>query len=159
MVRMNNRQKSWLIKFLPYYRYKITTKMQKSEIIEIMREITYIYGEEGQNKKIYVGSIEDSKFTIKKLIYYRSSALPIIDGEICEEGEFRVIDLKIRINFFTAIFFFLIILLLIVATMGAIYRWIIGGMGKAGYAYSIMLLLVFSVVPFAFRASAGKCKE
>ena len=155
------------MKYLPRENITYKTKLNEDEVIKrllnfIEPEKTFSFGIISSGSiKSYEGQINGQTFKIKRIIGYRNSFLPIINGIIEKDydGE-TTIKVKMRLQIFIIVFLFI---------------WC-GGAGLIGIAFLTqafdgsefnpailipfgMLILVYALVMGAFKFESNKSKK
>jgi len=98
------------VKFLPIENIVYKTKLKEDEIIERLSDFieprkTFrfrIFGSDSM--KSYEGQITGQTFDIKRIIGYRNSFLPRINGTIKRDYDGTAIEVKMRLHIFVIIF-------------------------------------------------------
>lgn len=93
------------------YSFTIETKKSKEEVLRIIKEQTScdtpvfwnsIFGNNG--KQYFNGKVSEDSFKISRKIWYQNSFLPIIIGEVEENGSGSRTSIKMRMNLFVIAF-------------------------------------------------------
>lgn len=75
---------------IPYERFTIYTSLHAEEVLRKLEDIVeprrYFQGWWAQDHKPYEGKIEGYHFTINRIIHYRNSFIPVIEGDIQSEA-------------------------------------------------------------------------
>ena len=94
--------------FLPFENFVIESSLNKEEIISaltmnIESEKTFRFMKRSDTKE-FEGSLKGNEFEIRRIISYRNSFLPVINGEIESYGNNSRITIRMRLHIFTIIF-------------------------------------------------------
>jgi len=147
------------MKYLPFENITYKTKLDSEEIVNKLIEVTEpkktfrtkgIFG--NGNHKPYEGSINGTSFTINRIIGYRNSFLPRINGIIERDSNGTKIKVKMRLHIFVIVF---------------ICIWF-GGVGIGGIAvlaslftnesFEPMALIPFGMLLFGYALVTGGFK-
>ena len=95
--------------FFPGENIEYDTKLTKEEIINRLNNVVEPRGvfwvfKKYSYSKPYDGEIYENGFKIRRIIWYRNSFLPVIEGNIFENGEQRTIDIKMKCTNFVRVF-------------------------------------------------------
>jgi hypothetical protein len=100
------------MKFLPTENITYKTRLNEVEVIRRLSEIiepekTFRFGvfSSGPTKP-YEGRINGQTFNMKRIIWYRNSFLPRINGTIEKEYDGTAIKIKMRLHVFVTVFLF-----------------------------------------------------
>lgn len=99
------------MKFLPYENYYLTTKLTPSQVTftlkdNIIAPSQNIFRFNTNTAKPYEGYLEGNRFEISRIINYRNSFLPIINGQINSYGNGSRIHVKMRMHAFVSALMF-----------------------------------------------------
>lgn len=93
----------------PSQRFTITTYLSPDEVQKKLIEVvdpplTGIQFQRKRSDKLYRGQIGEHSFKIAKIIYYRNSFLPQIEGRIKAHGRGSQIDIEMKLHIAVIIF-------------------------------------------------------
>ncbi len=95
-----------LKKYLPFERYSITTALKPHEIRErLQSRMAHSRLLISRGDDAYEGKVTEEQFKINRIIGYRNSFLPIIEGKILPAGPLTQVDIKMRMHLFVTVFF------------------------------------------------------
>lgn len=150
------------MKYLPFERITYTTDQTGKEVMEKLNEFVEPkkFGFGKKYSKEYEGVVNPDSFEISRIINYRNSFLPQINGTIHPSNAGTQIDVTMRLNAFVIFF-------LIVWCSFAIMFFIgICAMSIRDHNVSInsfipllMLLFVYILTMFGFKTESKKSKE
>jgi hypothetical protein len=98
------------VKLLPYHRFEITSALPKVEALAVIssrlekRQWLSPMGMNPKNDERFDGAVTDNTFNITRIMGYRNSFAPVIDGEVNESGRFSRIQITMRPSIFVFIF-------------------------------------------------------
>ncbi|BAZ39832.1 hypothetical protein NIES4101_57890 [Calothrix sp. NIES-4101] len=161
------------MKFLPYEGLIIYSQLSQESAIQKLIDV--VDSSSNQNFrssaiKPYRGEIIGYKFKIRRIINYRNSFLPVIQGEIKSVREGCCIDLKIRLNLIVICFTFvwsspLIYLLLMIFIVMIIKLFSPGLVTVSGsipsniiFALFGFILFYYCLVTICFKIESTKAK-
>jgi hypothetical protein len=130
-------------------RLRESVDIQQSEVFSSRNSI---------NSKPYVGAIQNGSFKIRRVIDYRNSFLPQINGEIIEDVNGTKIKVEMKlINF---VKFFMIIWFSFCAFFGFIFLLVLifDNDSKSNSGFSI-LIPIFMLIFASFLVSSGFASE
>ncbi len=163
------------MKILPYDNLTYKTHLSKEEILKRLSNQTE--GKQwirmsgvfsNQEHKAYEGTINENDFKINRIIGYRNSFLPRIEGEIeeinNENQNFTLIHLKMRLHTFVIVF---IIIWLSFVFLGGLFMIFLTSMetenqdvlGLASIVPFLMIIILPVVITLAFHYEGNKSKE
>ncbi len=114
------------MKFLLYKNIKYKSKLNPAEIVQRLKENTehknssslflsfseftisfsgFSFRSSNRYSKPYIGQIDESEFTLKRVIHYRNSVLPIIKGTIHKDFDGTTINVQMRLHTSMIVFF------------------------------------------------------
>jgi len=124
---------------LPFEKYRIQTHLSEEEIIHRLDNITQHSGKRpssflfglgtlfGQSSGArYEGKIEPNNFKISRVISYRNSFLPVIQGTVSSFLNQREIAISMSLNLFVKIFMGIWLTLTSLASIFTLYRFFTG---------------------------------
>lgn len=156
---------------LPYEELTYKTHLSKDEIIKRLNEVTEpkkmirwtgIFAE--KNHLAYEGTIEESTFSINRIIDNRNSFLPQITGSIQKESDKSCsITLKMRLHIFVLVFMGIwlsVVGIVSIAVLSSLF-FIDGNQEfNIGFLIPFFMFLFGLLLPtFAFRYEANKSKR
>jgi hypothetical protein len=113
------------------------------------------------NKKPFQGEVAETGFRIERIIGYRNSFLPVVQGTFKFQGDGTVIEIRMRLNLFVAVFM-CIWFGFVVLGIGAITTELISGRTKMDRTMAIpfgMLIFGWALVSGGFWFEARKQKK
>ncbi|MGK0391503.1 MAG: hypothetical protein ACI94Y_004268 [Maribacter sp.] len=98
--------------YSPFYREQIKLKLAekitpRDQTIKIATLAYYKKRTALSKKYPYEGVVEGNTFNINRIIGYRNSFLPMINGHIIQNGERSKIEVKLKIHLFLQVFMIL----------------------------------------------------
>jgi hypothetical protein len=96
------------MKLLPHENLTFRTQLSRKEIFKRLSELTEVeksfrFGAK-KSSKVYEGVVSSDKFIIKKIITYRNSFLPKIEGTIQEDSQSTTIQIRMYLEPFVVTF-------------------------------------------------------
>jgi hypothetical protein len=147
--------------FFPSRRVSFSSRLTPSETMERVRVIT----DEKRGQwlrlkkpgKIFYGTVDDRHFKISRIIYYRNSALPLIEGEVkehsqSEEGSEVSLKLGLRRQ---AIVVTLLLLLGLAAVATSTFRTPDFDFWLPVFVFIPFFMYVITILGFAYEAQTG----
>ena len=99
------------MKYIPYENLTFATKLSKGQVIDRIKDhlenkkgIRLSFMGFGTKTKAYEGKVWENNFCISRIIHYRNSFLPIINGTIKNESNGSSIQVKMYLPFSVTIF-------------------------------------------------------
>ena len=147
------------MKYLPFENITYTTKLDSEEILNRLNNIieprkTFrnngIFG--GGHHKPYEGSINGASFSVTRIINYRNSFLPKINGAVEKDLDGTKINVRMRLHLFVIIFMAI---------------WLIGvGIGCLAFIFTMldnnkfepMIFIPFGMLLFGYALVTGGFK-
>ncbi len=131
-----------LTKWLPYEHFVLITHLKGDEIVQKLQQhvepkkwLRLPFKKPG---KPYEGSVHFGYFNITRIINYRNSFLPEIDGKIIEQFTVTEVHIKMQMNIFVILF---------------MITWL----GFTGVATILMAFVSSAVIAPAFMFTFGWC--
>jgi hypothetical protein len=152
---------------LPYENYFIESTLSESEIISRLQEqiepkqyVRFAFLKDKNSYKPYEGLITGSTFKINRVIRYRNAFLPMIIGEVLQNGSRSRIHIKMQMM--TAAVLFMIFWIFISLFIGGVF--IIIASGNPGFSFAgivpvVLLLFGYSMAIFGFSGESTKAKQ
>jgi len=120
-----------LKKYLPFERYSLETTLKPHEIRDRLHSrMAYSRLRTLNGDDTYEGKVTEERFKINRVIGYRNSFLPIIEGEIKLSGSLTQVDIKMRMHLFVNVFF---------------------GIWMSGVALVCLVMLLVALFPFPWQ--------
>ncbi|WP_338762915.1 hypothetical protein WAF17_18570 [Bernardetia sp. ABR2-2B] len=156
------------MKILPYDNLTYKTHLSKEEIAKRLNEVTEpkkmirmtgVFS--NKNHKEYEGAVDTNSFKISRIIGYRNSFLPRIEGEIEESKESTLVHIKMRLHTFVLVFmgiWLTIVGLVAIAVLSSLFL----SESNIGFGVFIpcFMFLVGLLMPIlAFHYEGNKSKE
>lgn len=114
-------------KYLPIEKFVYVTRLRPDEVLDRLESVT----EPRKNLRIgvfslfsadrhreYEGEIRENAFRISRIIYYRNSFLPTIQGSVSEDDGRTLIRVKMQLNDFVKVFVIIWMSLVSIAVIG-----------------------------------------
>ncbi|MCA6362638.1 MAG: hypothetical protein IM638_06340 [Bacteroidetes bacterium] len=136
------------MKFLFYDKLTLETRLSKNEVYYklqhyVLKRDNFFWGfVTKQQQHLYEGRYTDQHFLIRRIINYRNSFLPVIDGEYDVAGNRTRIKIKMRLYKFI---YFIFIPLMIIIPLGIIFN--INAVPENKFSPEMLLPLL---MPFVF---------
>jgi hypothetical protein len=99
-----------VMEFWPYKKLNLHISAPKEVVIDKLRlntepikEVPSVFKHINSNKYFY-GNITENNFTIVPVVWYRSSFIPIIKGQMVNQGNETVVNMRIQIYEITTAF-------------------------------------------------------
>lgn len=145
------------VKLIPYHRFELTSAMSQTEALRAIasrieeRKWFRITAMGAANDERFSGTVTGNRFSITRIMGYRNSFAPVIEGEVSEGGSLSRVTVTMRPSIFVAIFlaFFFSIFFSIVLGAGGEILWF-------GLAAP---LLMYAGVLFGFWLEANKIEQ
>lgn len=64
-----------------------------------------LFAAEKDPRKPFVGEIGEDSFKIRRKIRYTNSFLPVVTGNICENGDMACVEIRMKLHYFVIAFF------------------------------------------------------
>ncbi len=156
---------------LPYENLTYKTHLSKDEILKRVRNetepkqwirMTGVFS--SGNHKAYEGVVNENSFKISRIIGYRNSFLPRIEGKIEENKESTLIHIKMRLHTFVIVFLAIWLSFMFVATLFLIpiFRQEMENQSifnLASFTPFLMILIISVVTVLAFHYEGNKSKK
>jgi hypothetical protein len=159
------------MKILPYENLTYTTHLSKDEIVKRLNEVTEpkkmirwtgIFAD--KKHLAYEGKIEESTFSINRIIDNRNSFLPQIQGKIEEKNQdnskITFIHIKMNLHIFVLVFMGIwlsVVGLVAIAFLSSLF--LTEGNGLAVFIPCLMFLVGLLMPCLAFHYEGNKSKE
>ncbi len=149
------------MKYLPFENITYRTKLEPEEIQKRINEVvepkktfrmTGIFGR--RNHKPYEGSINGNSFSIMRIISYRNSFLPIINGIIEKDFNGNKINVKMRLNIFIMVFMFIWFAGVVIRCISVLAS----GFKFGSNSFEPMSLIPFGMIIFGYALVTGAFK-
>ncbi|MEZ5961087.1 MAG: hypothetical protein R3C30_11770 [Hyphomonadaceae bacterium] len=117
------------VKLIPYHRFEIVSALPQSEALRAIasrieeRKWFRVTSMGAANDERFDGTVSGNKFNVTRIMGYRNSFAPVIEGEINEGGRFSRITITMRPSIIVVIFlgFFSAIFLSVVLGFGEVF--------------------------------------
>ncbi len=159
-------------KYLPVENYVITTRLSAAEVYKRLSEniaakrTFRLTGSNRKSTKPYEGVIHGNSFTISRVIDYRNSFLPIIQGNISTFLGQTEVRVKMRPMTFVLIFMSLWLGVVALVCIGILIAGFLKFSELLKNGFSPMVLIPFGMLAFgglltnlAFKAESKKSKQ
>lgn len=153
--------------FLPFESLTITTHLNPDEVRERLFNVieppkrfrsSGLFSK--PSSKPYEGTISGNSFRIHKIINYRNSFLPIIEGKICPETMGCKINIKMNMHIAVILFMFFWIGNLLPVSVGFLLAMLTdASMGIAGLVPLGMCIFGYFLCTLNFKAEARNSKD
>lgn len=154
-------------KILPFEKLIYSSKLTKEELLthlenEIEAEKSFGFGAHNYSySKPYIGKIYNNTFEIKRVINYRNSFLPKINGEIQNDINGSKINIKMDLSEIVKVFMILWLGGVLLGCIATAYNIIFNdGLNSEGRFFMLIpfFMLIFGVVmvSFGFKAESKK---
>ena len=150
-----------MMKYLPFENITYRTKLELEEIQKRINEViepkkTFrmkgIFG--SSNHKPYEGSVNGNSFSITRIIGYRNSFLPRINGIIKKDFNGNKVNVKMRLHVFVIIFMFIWFGGVGIGFLAALVSWFKFGSQN----FEPMSLIPFGMLIFGYALVTGGFK-
>lgn len=144
------------MKLIPYHRFEIVSGLAKAEALAAIssrlekRKWFSPMGMNPKNDERFDGTVTDNKFNITRIMGYRNSFAPVIDGEVSEGGRFSRIQITMRPSIFVAIFLGFFCLIFLPIFMGIDGVWL---------PAVLVSLFMYGMTMFGFWVEANKLEQ
>ncbi|MEZ5958194.1 MAG: hypothetical protein R3C27_13395 [Hyphomonadaceae bacterium] len=141
------------MKLLPYHRFEITSGLPQTEALHAIasrieeRRWFRITAMGSANDERFDGRVTGNGFNVTRIMGYRNSFAPVIEGEVNEGGRFSRITVTMRPSIIVAIFLSFFILVFFSVPVG---------MGSPFWPVLAAPLLLYAMVMFGFWIEANK---
>ncbi|MFN3464173.1 MAG: hypothetical protein ACK4X1_08850 [Terricaulis sp.] len=140
------------VKLIPYHRFEIISALPQIEALQAIasrieeRKWFRITAMSAANDERFSGTVAGNKFSISRIMGYRNSFAPVIEGEISEGGRFSRIQITMRPSISVAIFlgFICLIFLPIFMVMAPVV---------------LVAVFVYAMVMLGFWVEANKIEQ
>lgn len=155
------------MKFLPIENIVYKTHLKPEEVLTRIKEViepkktfrmTGIFA--SKDHKPYEGSIKGQTFDIRRIIGYRNSFIPIIQGIVAQDRQGTKITVKMQLH--KLVFGFIVVWLIMVSTIGVGFIGATGPDGKISFLNFIpvlMLVFVYAMTMGGFKYESIKSKK
>lgn len=98
------------MKLAPYHRFELTSALSQMDALRAIasrieeRKWFRITAMSAANDERFDGTVTGNRFSITRIMGYRNSFAPVIEGEVAEGGSFSRIIVTMRPSIFVAIF-------------------------------------------------------
>lgn len=161
-----------LYKYFPFEKYTLISKLSAEEVksrlaANIEPEMKFQFSVFKRTRsKLYEGKIEENRFTIKRIIDYRNSFLPVIKGKISEmQGQVHI-QINMRPSTGILIFFSfwigivsIVCLSIILVAIVQIRKIFENGFSPAALIPFGMFVFGSLLVTFGFKSESRESKE
>ncbi len=113
-----------LKEILPYEAYTLTTSLSPKEVCKRIadntgpqRTFASFFSRTNEPQKPYEGFVTDNSFTIKRVISYRNSFLPVIKGQVFIIANKTRINVDMRITYWVLLFVFAAMLFFVAGSL------------------------------------------
>ncbi len=145
------------VKLIPYHRFEIVSALPQIEALRAIasrieeRKLFRITAMSAANDERFAGTVTGNRFSITRIMGYRNSFAPVIEGVVNEGGRFSRVMVTMRPSIFVAIFlaFFFTIFFSITLGVGSEILW---------FALAAPLLMYAGVL-FGFWLEANKIEQ
>ncbi|NME72833.1 hypothetical protein [Flammeovirga aprica] len=154
------------MKFLPFENLTYQTKLDSEEVLHRISDIiepkkairiTGIFG--SSNHKPYEGSIEKNTFQMNRIINYRNSFLPIING-VVEKGKYGTeIKVKMKLHIFVMLFISIWLGIAAIASLALFPMLLMGNFDSISSLPFWMFVFGYVVVLGGFKYESRKSKK
>jgi len=95
-----------MMKYLPFENINYRTKLSEDEILKRVQQLVATHKQQvgSRNSQQYKGSLSGNTFKIKRIIHYKNSFLPRINGRIGTDDKDTIIQVKMRVQNFVMVF-------------------------------------------------------
>ncbi len=149
--------------FLPYERLTIETNLSPEEVqrrlegvVEPKKWFRWPYS---RDHEPYQGTWDGNRFKISRIIHYRNSFLPVIQGEIISRYPGTIIELVMRPPIITigmVILFAGFALLVILRALGL---WLSHGANVTSYSSCLFPVMVVLITLISFKVESTKSRK
>jgi hypothetical protein len=142
------------VKLLPFHRFEITSPLRREEVLAAIssrleeRKWFAVRMPGAQNDERFEGAVTADSFNITRIMGYRNSFAPVIDGKVHEAGRFSRIVITMQLHIVVLIF--MVMFAVIAGAALAISSALPGVM---------MVALLYFVVLAAFWFEANKLEQ
>jgi len=155
------------MKLLPFENYFLESNLSESEIISKLQEqiepkkyARFAFLKDKSEYKPYEGSISGSTFKINRLIRYRNAFLPMISGEVKQNGSRSRIHIKMQMM--TVAVLFLVFWIFISVFIGTVF--ILIASDNPGFSFAwivpiVLLLFGYAMAIFGFSGESARSKQ
>lgn len=153
--------------FLPFERFTLHSNLRPDDIlyrlcenVEPERTFRFRGFFFSGNSKPYEGSVDqDGTFSIRRLINYRNSFLPVIEGVVENEGRGSRVKVKMRLNTFVLVFISIWLGIVGIVSVVMLIVAIRSGVLDQGTVIPLGMFLfgaVLTVLAFKFESTRSK---
>jgi hypothetical protein len=143
------------VKLVPYHRFEITSPLKRDEVLAAVssrieeRKWFRMRWPSSENDEKFDGSVTPNGFSVTRIMGYRNSFAPVIEGEVHDAGRFSRIVITMKPH--------IVVLLFLVMFAGIMMTGLIAlGTALPGIA---MMVLLYVVVLGAFWFEANKLEQ
>ncbi|MGD9982463.1 MAG: hypothetical protein AB7H66_03585 [Hyphomonadaceae bacterium] len=140
---------------LPYHRFEITSPMKRAEALAAIasrieeRKWLRWRWPSVENDERFDGAVTETSFSVTRIMGYRNSFAPVIEGEVHESGRFSRIVITMK-RHIVVLLFLVVFAGMMLAGLVALERPLPG---------VLMLLLLYAIVLGAFWFEANKLEQ
>jgi hypothetical protein len=145
------------VKLVPYHRFEITSALKREDVLTAMasrvekRKWFAARWPNSANDERFDGTMRASGFNVTRIMGYRNSFAPVIDGEVHDAGRFSRIVITMRPAYIVMVVLGFITLIFVTAFMA-----LDGGSSLSGF---FLMALFYVIVLAGFWFEANKTEQ